>query len=395
MRTSSLLRNQNGQSLVQVLVASAIMGVLLLAITSLMDNQRRLLTQVTQKMAAVDMQRVLTHTLSDPDVCTYMINNPVQAAFDPMTVGSSSPPQFSFTQIPSKGVAGSPLVASVSTTVTASPLSESLFVNAIRIADLKCVPEPCTPTSNKFSANIHVGFDNQRLVIALSNLRFPIALSSTGPANSQTLTTCSLSASGGSSIGGVARFTSSGTWVVPNGVTKVLVNAVGGGGGSGGIGNMGATGGTGGNGGSSSLQGCAVSANGGTGSVGLNGMSGSNGPGGAGGTAVGGSLNGDGAPGGAGNSSAGVGGTGGAALGGIPYASTGFGNGANGSSSGGPATGGGGGGGTSVGACNVTAGNTLNVTVGSAGTAGAATSGGYVPGWPGAAGSPGVVVLQW
>lgn len=178
------MNNSQGQSLVQVLVAVGILGIVLGTFTTMMANQQRGATQAGQKMASLDLQRVVTTALSDPSgVCNYMVTNASTMTFNPMTVGSASPPSFSFPNIPTKGVAGAPPLVAVSTTSPASLLSTSLFVNAITIKDLQCVPSPCTPATNQFSANLTLGYDQTKLVQPMIEPKFPVTLStiSAGP----------------------------------------------------------------------------------------------------------------------------------------------------------------------------------------------------------------------
>ena len=137
---------ERGQSMVQVLIAIGIMGIVAAGFSSMIGNQQRSMTQVEQKMATLDMERTITAARQDPTgVCTFMVNNPTLAPIDPLALPSA----ISFTQIPVKAVVGSPSVVQVSSTVPASPLSNSLFVSSIALTDLVCIPTPCTATSSQ------------------------------------------------------------------------------------------------------------------------------------------------------------------------------------------------------------------------------------------------------
>ena len=201
-------------------------------------------------------------------------------------------------------------------------------------------------------------------------------LSTDGSGTLSWATDASSSGGGPAAVTGISVYTSSSTWTVPSGVTKVFVSAVGGGGGGGS-----ASGANGGTGGSSSLQGCAITASGGTGGVGSY-----LGAAGTGGTASGGLLNISGLSGSLSSNlgcycGGGAGGVSQAFTSSIPYTKS---AGAGGAAS--NSGGGGGSGGVSVGVCTVTPGANLTVTVGAGGTAGGT--------W-GAAGSAGIMVLQW
>ena len=173
-------------------------------------------------------------------------------------------------------------------------------------------------------------------------------------------------AGGGSGLNGIQRFTTSGTWTVPDGVTKVKVTAIGGGGG----GHGGSTyiccgpyssytGGTAGT--SSSLQGCSVQGGGGGGAVA--GVYMNQTPRATHGTAVGSiTYTGDDPN-----------------IGEIPNA-IGFGIGGAGIGGWGSP---GGNGGVGIGVCDITPGATLALTVGAAGTSASGS------------GTPGIVLLEW
>jgi heme/copper-type cytochrome/quinol oxidase subunit 3 len=66
-------QSQHGQSLVSVLISVAIMGIVMMAFVSMMMSQQREITKVNQKMASLDIQRVLTAALANSsNVCNYL-----------------------------------------------------------------------------------------------------------------------------------------------------------------------------------------------------------------------------------------------------------------------------------------------------------------------------------
>lgn len=64
--------NQNGQTIIQVLVACAIAGILTLAIITIIVNLSKDVTALEQRLASTDLQRVLESSLSDGTVCQYI-----------------------------------------------------------------------------------------------------------------------------------------------------------------------------------------------------------------------------------------------------------------------------------------------------------------------------------
>jgi hypothetical protein len=64
----SCLANQTGQSLIQVLVGIAIMGVMTAVFTSMMASQNRETRALSEKLAALDFQNLLQTTLSEAEI---------------------------------------------------------------------------------------------------------------------------------------------------------------------------------------------------------------------------------------------------------------------------------------------------------------------------------------
>lgn len=185
------LMNQKGQSLAQVMISLAIMGIVVSTFSTITYNQSREVSKLTQKLATADVQRVVTASLADSSgVCTYLVNNPPLAAFDPSTITDHSSPTYRFNSIPLAGVAGSPNAIETSSTKPASTLSSSVFVSEIKLTDLVCIPAPCTATTNQFSANLYVSFNPAGLVIPIAPLKFPISLKTIGTAGNQTISSC-------------------------------------------------------------------------------------------------------------------------------------------------------------------------------------------------------------
>lgn len=191
-----------GLSLVEVLVGLAVVTTSMLVVLHMMGNQKKASTLLADKMARLDIQRSLTQLLADGSICSLMITGSAPVTFDPVNLGSVTIPPF--TAIPSRGVAGATPFVVVDPTKVASKLSPRLFLNSIRLSDLQCSVQPCTPSSNEFSGVLEVAFDNARTPGYVPSLRFPVILKSSGSAGNQTLNGCKLTTSatgGGASHG--------------------------------------------------------------------------------------------------------------------------------------------------------------------------------------------------
>jgi hypothetical protein len=109
--------NSQGQSVVQVLIAVAIMSIVMVTFAELMTNQQRQISQADQKVASIDLARFLSTILANTSVCTFMVTNPPLAAFNPVqlnTPGTSNSLKFNLTEIPATsspgGTSGTPRV---------------------------------------------------------------------------------------------------------------------------------------------------------------------------------------------------------------------------------------------------------------------------------------------
>lgn len=187
--------------MIQVLMSLGLMSIVTYTSSSMIHNLQRQNSQITQKLAALDIQRNLTSLFADSsNICNFMVANRAPQTFNPTTVGSSSPPSISFAEIPSKGLAGAPPAFAVSGTVPASHLSNQLIVSSIALKDFECIPSPCTADTAQFRANMTVEFDPSNLVIGLMPLKIPVTLASVGLPGSKVLSSCQgeTSAGGGS-----------------------------------------------------------------------------------------------------------------------------------------------------------------------------------------------------
>lgn len=81
-RLRSLARDQGGQAIIQILISVGIMGILMAAFASMMQNQVRETSALSQKLASTDLEKLLIASLADGSVCAYILNNPTKLTFD-------------------------------------------------------------------------------------------------------------------------------------------------------------------------------------------------------------------------------------------------------------------------------------------------------------------------
>lgn len=183
------LGKSDGQSLIQVLIAIAIMGIVLTAMTSLFANQNREYRALTEKLASNDAARAVTSAISGTS-CDSLVKagNVAGSLSIPAGTSQSSPYVINLNSIPSPGG-----FALISPGALPSPLSNTLTVLPVGGIQLSV-------TSNS-TADLLIKFDQNKLVRPLSNLSFPLTLGTTGA----TITGCVTSESASSictSLGG-------------------------------------------------------------------------------------------------------------------------------------------------------------------------------------------------
>lgn len=178
----SQINNQRGQSLIQVMVGVAIMGVVTAAMLSLQTMQSRENGALAEKLSALELARAITATEADSFACTALfapgnIVVPGSLTFNSTTVSATAPHVIQIRSIPGTGT--SPAVVTQNTLV--SPMSQSLFVPAGNLQ---------VRVTSTTSADLVVAFQQDRLVRAIHDVSVRLNITTTGPANATTITGC-------------------------------------------------------------------------------------------------------------------------------------------------------------------------------------------------------------
>ena len=178
----SQLSNSRGQSLIQVLIGVAIMGVIATGIASMQATQARESSALAEKISALDLARIVTATETDGQACTALfapgnVISPASLVFDATSVSQSAPFVVTVRSVP--GVGTSPAVVTENSLV--SPMSSSLFVPANNIQ---------VRVTSAHSGDLVISFDRNRLKRSIHDVSVRLNLTSTGPMNSRTLTGC-------------------------------------------------------------------------------------------------------------------------------------------------------------------------------------------------------------
>ncbi len=190
----TMIVNERGQSLIQLLISIGLMGILMAAFASMMGAQQRQASQLGDKMARIDLERYISSVLADGSVCSYMLTNPAPSAFDPMNVGSGGGPAFpSYTNVPLKSDPASLSALTADGITPASPLSQSLVATSINVTDFQCAT-PCSPATDLYSANLTITYDSTKLSMPVAPTKFPITIKTTPSGGLQQVNGCTLNA---------------------------------------------------------------------------------------------------------------------------------------------------------------------------------------------------------
>jgi hypothetical protein len=171
--------NSRGFSLIQVVVATGILGILAVMMTSLFTQQQREMTAVSEKLTTLDLKRELMSTLSTSALCTYQLTTP-PLTFDSTALSSTS---LDLSEILSRPIAGAPFVVKVGQRV--SPNVSSVVVTAIRVQNFVAI------SADDYVAEIAVEFDTPKLIRPLKPITSRISLTTSGPPNAKQITSCS------------------------------------------------------------------------------------------------------------------------------------------------------------------------------------------------------------
>ena len=220
--------DSSGMSLIEVAIASGIMVIGMLAFSTMTQNQQKETKALSDKMAALDLEKLVIATLADGSVCKFIFTDPSQSGNRSKQTFNSSDPSdsISFNQIPaSNNPSGAPFVAKVGE--LASPISRSVKVQAIQA-------NVVSGSGDQFIANLSVAFSGTIRPIKPAVVQLMLFTDPASKPTEKKILDCA--ATGGSGVTTkYAEYSTAGTysWVAPAGVTSVYVKLLGGGGGGG------------------------------------------------------------------------------------------------------------------------------------------------------------------
>jgi len=167
------LKNESGQSLIQVIISAAIMGVIMLAFASMIASQVKETHALSEKLAVIDFQQQLSRSFIDGSLCTAIMTPPFSGV-SPLTftvpTGGAPPTSplsldLPYTSIPISSVLLTTPLATAG--VPISPSFPSVVARPTNTFAIKDIIGASDGTSGYFLANFLVSFDEKKLVRAL------------------------------------------------------------------------------------------------------------------------------------------------------------------------------------------------------------------------------------
>lgn len=199
-----MLRNSNGQSIIQVLVSLAISSIVILATVQILELQNHETRATQEKMSVITLQNLMLSSWADGSACGFQLTKPgpwnqnvTPITFDAGSLNSpTSPPRIELRSLLAAADANAATLAEVNQ--LASPISNSVVIKSISITNIQG-----DPSGNAFTAQLNVDFDGKKLVRALKPAILRIVLKTSGAGNAKTITGCS--GGGGADLQGVCN----------------------------------------------------------------------------------------------------------------------------------------------------------------------------------------------
>jgi len=182
--------SQKGQSIIQVLIAIGLMSIVTAGFTMMISYQQRESKALTEKLAALDLQRTLSSTLTSGAVCRYILNNPTVLTFNANAVSPTTPAVLTPSTPLYSSVSPGPVLGPVVATVgdRASVLSNSLFISSISLQITGAPsPMPAPGPGATFSGHWRIDFDSTKTVRPIKSLSISttLAVDTTTPGQSK------------------------------------------------------------------------------------------------------------------------------------------------------------------------------------------------------------------
>lgn len=220
------LSNQKGSTLIQVMITGGLIAILALTMASLFAQQNKQIKLMEQKSETLDIKNEILMSLSDQVICGCNLNPSKLAPL-------GSLPAITFNASPANLDLSRGLRKNCDSTTTPFLISDKKMFSGLEIDTVHVAGLEQISGGLSWMGHLEISFKNTSMKIKNLSLPLRAETSVDGSGNYQ-VETCTLGGSNpNSKIPGRQVFETSGTFVVPDGITLVRVTVIGGGGGGG------------------------------------------------------------------------------------------------------------------------------------------------------------------
>lgn len=213
----------SGMSIIEVLVAAAIMSVVGMAFMTMISSQQKETRALSEKLAQLDMQKLLIASLANGSICTAELASNTFNPSGPYKIDTTTlaTQNFNLASLHASANASAPTL--VATNEAVSPTTLQLLVDKISFENLVS-----TGILDNYLVDLKISFKGGVRSTAPIVTKMIIAVNPTDPPTAKSIISCQDSNATGKSYRFV--FTSTQTWQVPPGVKSAFVSMAGGGG---------------------------------------------------------------------------------------------------------------------------------------------------------------------
>lgn len=144
------MKNSKGLSLIELLIAVAILGAMSFGFASMMVNQNKSVQGLSEQLAKLDLEKLLIASLADGKICTAVLNS---KTFDPVSLNWS--PALSLNSLPASEAPGAPNLIE-----TNSQIANGSSLTIENISFVNLINNGVDASSTSYRVTLQVSFAN-------------------------------------------------------------------------------------------------------------------------------------------------------------------------------------------------------------------------------------------
>lgn len=185
LKSTTVLRNDAGFSLIEVMLGVGILAVISFGMAGSLSNMHSQLRGVSQKQEILELRNLITQQLSKPGVCTWQLKNLVIDVSQPTTETSPSPTVLNLAELRMGPDASSPLLAK-----SGDRIPESL--TGVKVTKIFFKNIYATGNPNEYKGLLQINFDANSLVVPVKPLQIQqiISTNPTDPLGAKRIDAC-------------------------------------------------------------------------------------------------------------------------------------------------------------------------------------------------------------